>query len=158
MRSNEKGTSLVEVLAVLLLVSIIGSISWTALNIGMKHNSVETNKTLLQQEANLIVTKLVNEHRRSDHYYLRATNGQLEINSCDSDDLAGESCDGFMSVTQQGYQHKGSVNGVDFTLLDSTKPFEPKKSHVKLVLKVTDQEEKLAAEVETKLTRILTNR
>ena len=158
MRSNEKGTSLVEVLAVLLHVSIIGGIGWTALNIGMKHNSVETNKTLLQQEANLIVTKLVNEHRRSDHYYLRATNGQLEINSCDSDDLAGESCDEFMSVTQRGYQHKGSVNGVDFTLLDGTNRIEPKKSHVKLVLKVTDREEKLSAEVETKLTRILTNR
>ena len=147
-----------EVLAVLLLVSIIGGIGWTALNIGMKHNSVETTKTQLQQEANLIVTKLVNEHRRSDHYYLRLAGNQLEINSCDADDMAGESCDGFMKLTQQDYRNKGSVNGIDFTVLDSTKRFEPKKNHVKLVLKVTDQEEKLSAEVETNLTRILTDR
>lgn len=158
MTSDEKGASLVEVLAVLLLVSIIGGIGWTALNIGMKHNSVETTKTQLQQEANLIVTKLVNEHRRSDHYYLRMADGQLEINSCDAEDMAGESCEGFMKLTQQAYQHKGSVNGIDFAALDSTKRFEPKKSHVKLVLKVTDQEEKLSAGVETKLTRILTDR
>lgn len=158
MLTNEKGASLVEVLAVLLLVSIIGGIGWTALNIGMKHNSVETTKTQLQQEANLIVTKLINEHRRSDHYYLRLADGQLEINSCDADDSAGESCNGFLELTQQEYWHKGSVNGIDFTVLDSTKRFEPKKTHVKLVLKVTDREEKLSAEVETKLTRILTNR
>ncbi|WP_394119730.1 hypothetical protein [Planococcus donghaensis] len=158
MPTNAKGASLVEVLAVLLLVSIIGGIGWTALNIGIKHNSVETTKTQLQQEANLIVTKLVNEHRRSDHYYLRLSDGQLEINSCDTDDMAGESCDGFMKLTQQSYRHKGSVNGINFTALDSTRRFEPKKSHVRLVLEVTDQDEKLSAGVETKLTRILTDR
>ena len=158
MTINEKGASLVEVLAVLLLVSIIGGIGWTALTIGMKHNSAETTTTQLQQEANLIVTKLVNEHRRSDHYYLRVADGQLEINSCDADDVGGESCDGFMKLTEQDYRHKGTINGIDFTLLNSIESFNPKKSHVKLVLIVTDQEEQLSVEVETKLTRILTDR
>ena len=148
---------MVEVLAALLLVSIIGAIAWTALNIGMKHNSAEITKTQLQQEVNLIVTKLVNEHRRSDHYYLRLAGNQLEINSCDVDDSAGESCDGFINLSQQDFRHKGTVNGIDFTVMDETKRIEPKKNHVRLVLKVTDQEEKRSAEVETKLTRILTD-
>lgn len=158
MKANEKGVSLVEVLAVLLLLSMIGAIGWTALNIGIKHNSVETSKTQLQQEANLIVTKLVNEHRRSDHYYLRLAGGQLEIKTCDADDAAGESCEGFKKLTPQNYRHKGTVNGTDFTALDGTNRIEPKGSHVKLVLTVTDQQGKLSAKVETKLTRILTDR
>lgn len=157
MPANEKGFTLVEVLAVLLLVSLIAGTAWTALTIGMKHNSVETTQTLLQQEANFIVTTLVNEHRRSDHYYVRFAGGQLEINSCDLDVGTVEQCNGFKKVTQQDYPHKGSMNGVDFTALDETKRVEPKKNHVSLVLKVMDQEEKQFVEVATKLTRILTD-
>lgn len=158
MEKSEKGVTLVEVLAALLLVSLIAGIAWTALTIGMKHSAAETSKTQLQQEANLIVTTLVNEHRRSDHYYLRLANGQLEINSCDADGAGIENCNGFKKITQQDFLHKGSVNGTDFALLDETNRILPKKNHVKLVLKVTDLQGELEAEVETKLTRILTDR
>lgn len=158
MGTSEKGVTLVEVLAILLLVFIMGGVAWTALNIGMKHNSVETSKTQLQQEANLIVTNLVKEHRRSDHYYLRLADGQLEIKSCNADDAVGENCEAFKKLTQQNYLHKGRVNGTDFAVLDATNRIEPKKNHVELMLTVTNQQGELSAEVETQLTRILTDR
>ncbi|WP_432355788.1 prepilin-type N-terminal cleavage/methylation domain-containing protein [Sporosarcina sp. A2] len=79
---NEAGMTLVELLAVLVLISLVTGIIWTTMSISMKHNKVETSKLQLQQEANLIITKLQNIHRENDCYLLTVDDDLMEISPC----------------------------------------------------------------------------
>ncbi|MBX0315084.1 prepilin-type N-terminal cleavage/methylation domain-containing protein [Planococcus glaciei] len=160
MKLNQKGVTLVELLAALVLVSIVATIAWTALSIGFKHTAAETSKTQLQQDANLIVTKLTNEHRRNDHYYLKFVSGHLEINPCNVDDVNPTiiNCEGFVRLTDANFEYSGTINTKPFTDLISPLKIEPKSKHVELELKVADPVKPTrSVEVKTTLTRILTN-
>ena len=155
MKLNQKGVTLVELLAGLLLVGIVVAIAWTALSIGLKHGAVETNKTQLQQDSNLIITKLTNEHRRSDYYYLRFVNSRLEIKTCSET----EGCGTFLPLTDKRYDYSGSIGGTNFTDWDETIKIEPEKSHVDIDLTVAEPgNPKNAVEISTSLTRILTSK
>ena len=157
MKLNQKGITIVELLAALVLVSIIAAIAWNALSIGFKHTAVETSKTQLQQEANLIVTKLINEHRRNDHYYLKTSGTSLEIQTC-NDSAAGIVCGSFVQLTDSNYLYSGTINDIPFASWDPLTKIEPKTKHVNLVLKVADSiKTTRSVEVKTTLTRILTN-
>ncbi|MGO1058944.1 prepilin-type N-terminal cleavage/methylation domain-containing protein [Planococcus sp. FY231025] len=154
--NNQKGISLVEVLAALALVATIAAIAWTALSIGFKHTAVETEKTKLQQSANLIMTTLTNEHRRSEKYSLLFEGNQLKINSCDKT--------GACSVTtiDQTYDYTGTV--VNTTVIDShdsvvdeVLDLKPKAAHTKITLVLTDlNNPNNKVTLDTKLTRIIT--
>lgn len=162
MKWNQKGVTLVELIATLALVSIIAAIAWTSLATGFKHTAAETSKTQLQQEANLIVTKITNEHRRNDFYYLRMNAGRLEINTCNEGELASLDCDGFTNLMDNNFLYTGTINGENFESLDSTELIDPKKKHVEFRLKVAEPVDPAdpvrSVEVETTLTRILTDR
>lgn len=154
MRLNQRGITLVELIGALALVSIIAIIAWTALSIGLQHTALETGKTKLQQEANTMVAKLSAEHRRSEQYYLRFQEGQLQISSCTST----ISCTDFQDVSDKAYAISGSVDNIDFTDLDGSEPIEPKKAHVDLYLEVADPlKASNSVSVNTTLTRILTS-
>ena len=154
MIKNQKGLTVVELLGALALVSLIAIIAWTALSIGLQHTALETGKTKLQQEANNMVATLSAEHRRSEEYYLRFQEGQLQISTCTS---AG-SCTDFQDVSDKAYAISGSVNKVAFTDLDGSEPIKPKESHVNLYLKVADPlKPSNSVSVNTTLTRILTS-
>lgn len=158
MVSNQRGITLVELLAALTLVSIVATIAWTALSIGMSHTSAETTKTQLQQEANLVITKLTNEHRKNDFYYLRLNVGQLEIETCEESSDAPINCGGFSSVMDGGYLYSGTINGVEFQNWDSSELIDPKKDHVIIKVKIADPAKPArSVTVETALTRILTD-
>lgn len=157
MLGNQKGITLVELIAALALVSIIAAIAWTALSIGFKHTASETNKTQLQQEANLIVATITNEHRRNDYYYLRMNAGTLEINTCNGSSVTALNCEGFTSLMANHYVYTGTINGVDFMGWDPAQIIDPKKKHLDLSLNVTDPANPArSVKVETTLTRILT--
>ncbi|WP_019413854.1 prepilin-type N-terminal cleavage/methylation domain-containing protein [Paenisporosarcina sp. TG20] len=68
MNLNEKGLTLLEVLASLVLVSLVVALAMTTFNIGVKYNVIETTKTKMQQESNLIVSTLMNVHRTEKCY------------------------------------------------------------------------------------------
>lgn len=158
MLRNQQGITLVELLAALILVSIVVTIAWTALFTGMKHTVAETTKTQLQQEANLVITKLTSEHRKNDLYYLRMNAGKLEINTCDKVSESPANCQGFSSTMNGEYIYGGTINGVDFQNWDSSKLIDPKKEHVILKVKVADPAKPTrSVTVETALTRILTD-
>jgi prepilin-type N-terminal cleavage/methylation domain-containing protein len=70
---NEKGVTLIELLAALALVSIIAVLAMTTFNIGVKYNVTETKKTTMQQESNLIVSTLMNVHRTEKCYEIENT-------------------------------------------------------------------------------------
>ena len=154
MKLNQKGLTLVELLGALALVSVIAIIAWTALSIGLQHTAHETGKTQLQQEANSMVAALAAEHRRSEQYYLRFQEGQLQISACSS--LV--SCTEYRNVSDKAYTISGSVDEKDFTELGSGELIKPKESHVNLYLKVADPlKPSNSVSVNTTLTRILTS-
>ncbi|MFP3323716.1 prepilin-type N-terminal cleavage/methylation domain-containing protein [Planococcus sp. SIMBA_160] len=156
---SQKGITLVELLAALTLVSIVVAIAWTALSTGMQHTASEVTKTQLQQEANLIITKLTNEHRKNDLYYLRMNAGKIEINTCDEVSESPDNCKGFLSIVNGEYTYGGTINGVEFQNWNSSKLINPKKDHVILRVKVADPAKPTrSVTVETALTRILTDR
>ena len=159
MSLNQKGVTLVELVAALALVSVIAIAAWSTLTIGMKHGAAETSKTMLQQDANLIITKLSAEHRRNDYYYLRYTGGNLEISTCNDNDITGAvDCQPFTKLTENSYLYTGSINGTDFSAWSSTTLIEPKKQHVNFILKVADPiKTARSVELKTSLTRIITN-
>lgn len=69
--NNHKGMSLVELIAALALVSLVSLLIMTTLSIGIKRSIIENDKVRIQQEANIIVSKLLNNHRNGEKYCLK---------------------------------------------------------------------------------------
>ena len=74
---NSKGVSLVELMAALALVSLVAVLIMTTLSIGIKRSVVENDKLRIQQEANIIVSKILADHRLGNPYCLAVINKQL---------------------------------------------------------------------------------
>ena len=153
MNINQKGVTLVELIVALALVSVIAVIVWTALSIGFKHSAVESSKTHMQQDANLIVTTLSNVHRTNDAYYLKFdSEGQLILKKCPSE----SSCGTYKRVIDKNYIYKEtSINGNAYngTTFSEVK-IEPKKANAQLNLKMNVN--KNTVSIKTTLTRIIT--
>lgn len=149
-RLNEKGISLIEVLAALLLVSIIATAAWTALSIGMKHTTAETSKTEIQQDANIIISKLSSAHRQSETYTIKFQNNQLLMRAC-----VETGCGGFEPVLDKEYDFTGTtINGEGDLTVESY--IEPKKNHANIQLNLSKNGRNLT--IQTTLTRIRTDR
>ncbi|MGG0644524.1 prepilin-type N-terminal cleavage/methylation domain-containing protein [Sporosarcina gallistercoris] len=82
MKKNESGLSLVELLAVLVLISLVTGIIWTSMSVSMRHNVVETTKLQLQQEANTVITKIQQEHRKRICYQIIINKNSIELIDC----------------------------------------------------------------------------
>lgn len=74
---REGGVTLVELIAAMALAGIVGVVIMTMFSIGSRHNAVETQNLNLQQEMNLIISKLTHAHRKGDCYRLDTENDQL---------------------------------------------------------------------------------
>lgn len=150
--NNEFGASLVELIAALAMVAAIAAIAWTSLTLGARHTAVETNKTLLQQDANLLISVLSAEHRANDYYTLKIDDAtkQLSIQPCTAD--AG--CEPFRRLIEKDLSYVGTtIGGSRYTGSGSfEKTVEPKKEHLELTLVLDD-----AVTVNTTLTRLITN-
>lgn len=82
MKTNEKGMTLIEVLATFVITSIFVGIIYGAVIIAMNYHSVETTKTKLQQEANYIITEIQRIHRQCESYRLIIESDKVEIKEC----------------------------------------------------------------------------
>jgi len=71
--NNTKGITLVELIAALALVTIVAILIMTTLSIGIQRSVLEGEKTRIQQDANLMVTKLLDIHQKGDCYQLEIT-------------------------------------------------------------------------------------
>ncbi|MGN7408488.1 prepilin-type N-terminal cleavage/methylation domain-containing protein [Sporosarcina sp. SAFN-010] len=138
MKDNESGITLVELLAVLVLISLVTGIIWTTMNISIKHNSVETTKLHLQQEANVIITKLQQEHRVRECYKLNIEEQEIAITNCEDQEA-------FKEILGNEYKYGPLMS----------KEFKPKRDNVsRLKLQVTDiDNSKLTVTVPTEITR-----
>lgn len=147
---DEKGITLVELLAALLLVSIIATAAWTALSIGMKHTTTETSKTEIQQDANSMISQLSAAHRQSDSYKIQFQNDQLLLQTCSE-----TACGDFEPVLDKAYDFSGTViNGISAP--NESALIEPKKEHTNIQLELTRNGRSLS--IQTTLTRIRTDR
>lgn len=137
MKDNQSGMTLVELLAVLVLISLVTGIIWTTMSISIKHNSAETTKLHLQQEANAVITKLQQEHRVKECYILNIDDHEVSITNCEDQPA-------FKEILGNEYTYGPSMK----------KEFKPKKTNLSLALQVTDvTNPKLTVTVPTEITR-----
>ena len=151
MKNNEKGITMIEVLAALVLVSVIAVAAWTAMSIGFKYSVVETSKTQIQRDANLIIAKLSAAHRKSDSYLISFENEQLVLKTCFDD-----GCGSFERVIDKTYNYEGTaINGAIYEGVTFTEvTILPKEQHAAISLKLTSG--KTTISIDTVLTRIIT--
>jgi hypothetical protein len=117
----------------------------TTLGIGIKQSIAESNKTLTQQQANLIVSKLLNEHRMGACYYIKGESGTIKIapTSCDS---AVEPANNLFEVV--------SEDRFLVTMTSPAKKINPRKEDYTLIADVNY--ERATYRINTKLTRYKT--
>lgn len=145
---NNKGITLVELIAALTLVSLVAVLIMTTLGIGFKHSIAESNKTSTQQEANLIVSKLLNEHRKGACYFIKGDSVGIKIAP-----VSSELC---TSTTEPAASLFKPVSDPRFivTMTSVNKMVNPTKEDYTLVAEVTF--EKAKYQINTKLTRYKT--
>lgn len=72
MKNNQQsGFSLVELLAVIVLLSIVLLVSWNIFFQGTNYSNKAVSKNQMQQEANIIFAKLNKIHLQSDSYKMQ---------------------------------------------------------------------------------------
>lgn len=143
---------MIELLAALALVAIIAAAAWTAMSIGFKHSVVESSKTHIQQDANLITAKLSNAHRKSDSYSVKFENEQLVLKTCFDE----TGCGPFVRVIDKNYDYKDTaINGTVYTGTSfDEQTILPKQQHNSINLKLTSGKNSIS--IDTVLTRIIT--
>lgn len=142
---NEKGITMVELLAALALVSMVSVLIMTTLGIGFKHSIAETNKTSTQQEANLIISKLLNNHRKGECYFIKEEINVIKV--------APISCE---SATVPASNLFKPVSNPQFavSLISPSQKINPKKEDYSLKAQVAYK--KAEYQINTKLNRYIT--
>lgn len=84
---NQKGVTLVELLATLVIFGIFSTIIWAFLFQTMKTNEVEISKNQIQQEANIILNALDEVHRKSSEYTIDYNDDEIIITAKNSSQI-----------------------------------------------------------------------
>lgn len=87
MMKDEKGLTLVELLATLTLLSLVTGVIWATISIATQFNVGETTSIRLQQEANYIISELQQVHRNCYEYELTYNREEIKVNNCKKDDI-----------------------------------------------------------------------
>jgi type II secretory pathway pseudopilin PulG len=162
---SEKGISLVELISAMALLSLVAVLIMTTLSIGIKHSIVESDKTQIQQEANLVVSKLLNGHRQGDCYFIRDKDAIIQMATFDcSNTLINEANASFTNISSSNYQATLSTNSLFIAPSTVTTPayriakVNPTSNDFNLVAKLTRVGKvKINYQINTTLTRYKTN-
>ncbi|MFC4356002.1 type II secretion system protein J [Chryseomicrobium palamuruense] len=100
---NQKGITLVEILAAIVIVSFLTVIIWRFFFQTIDYNTYAVTEQTLQQEANVILAKLQAEHTKNTIHALTIENGALTI-------YKGGSC---------SKETISKRNGITYSLVDS---------------------------------------
>lgn len=79
MLQNERGLTLVEVLATLTILSIISVVIWNVFFQGLYYSDKAVTQNAMQQESNYITMKLTRIHQTSIEYELKNSNCIIEV-------------------------------------------------------------------------------
>lgn len=157
MSKQEDGITLVEVLAALVLLSLVTAIIWSTISIATKFNISETSTLRLQQEANYIIADLQQVHRHCDSYRLTISRDEVKVDGCI--DESGQSKDSYNKIIsdQFKYRFKDSEKS---PYLD--RPYHPAKENLELqdfavIDPVQKHGKEKAVKVPTTISRYLTD-
>lgn len=132
---NQRGLSLVELLAVLAILSFLGTIIWSVFFQGYNFSKRAVTKNMLQQDANLIVTNLTKIHQTSEQYTISTTSSITNAPGCNTIKVSytnQDNSDHTLSFDKTGFCYSTDVTGT----------FNPNEDN-KINLKITiyDQED-----------------
>ncbi|NMD70530.1 type II secretion system protein [Bacillus sp. DNRA2] len=146
--NNERGITLVEGLAALVILSIIGVLIWNVFFQGYKYSQNAVSKNTMQQEANIIITNLTRIHQTSQEYTITNSNGVVTITATNPDVSTK------FKNSKVNYWIKESKTEVDEQ--DRTiGPVNPKISKMELFIIIKDkQDSRNKVEIETLLYRL----
>lgn len=156
--NNEKGITLVELLAVLVLVSLVTTIIITTFSIAHRHNVTETKKLKLQQEANYIISAVLQKHRdkKTDCYVLKVTEDKHKIIFKETDGLEIVLGDKFIYLLNHKHNIVDEVEKIEGETEEDLGEMKtcPKENDLGTTLIVKDRENpKLDVSVNTVFTR-----
>lgn len=137
---NQRGLTLIELLATLSILSFIGVIIWNVFFQGYHYSQKAINKNMLQQEANIVITRLTKIHQISKEYELITAGCQITVNYTNQDN------------TQQSeiFEHSKFCYSTNFSGL-----VDPNADDIKLKIFISDKNDpNNRAEVDTILYRL----
>ncbi|PFA67281.1 hypothetical protein CN378_10555 [Bacillus sp. AFS015802] len=76
---NERGLTLIEVLATTTILSIIGVVIWNVFFQGLTYSDKAVTQNALQQESNYVNMKLTRIHQTSEEYELTSSNCMIKV-------------------------------------------------------------------------------
>jgi prepilin-type N-terminal cleavage/methylation domain-containing protein len=76
---REYGLTLIEVLATITILSIVGIIIWSIFFQGYTFSQRAISKNLMHQETNLLIANLTNIHRTTEYYLISNTESDCKI-------------------------------------------------------------------------------
>lgn len=133
-KTNEDGVTLVELLAALVLMSIVGAIIWNTVFISMRYSTTETKKLRLQQEANYVITEIQRYHRQCNKYNMTIHEDKISIKNCERDSSNLPDL-----VINNTFQYSSSPEFHE-DIDDPDAQIEPKTSDLSFTLTIKDAE------------------
>lgn len=85
---NQKGVTLIELLATLVIFGIFSTIIWAFMMQTFQTNEIEISKNQLQQEATIIINAIDEVHRNSISYTIEFDSNGITINPHNSDEIS----------------------------------------------------------------------
>lgn len=76
---NERGMTLVEVLATITILSIVGVVIWNIFFQGMNYTKKAVSQNRIQQEANVINMKLTRIHQNINDYTIESSDCEIKV-------------------------------------------------------------------------------
>ncbi len=84
LRQNQRGITLAELLATIAILSIVGVIIWSVFFQGTKYSNIAVTKNQMQQEANIIISKLTKIHQTAESYSIHSKGGNITVDYKDN--------------------------------------------------------------------------
>lgn len=101
--NNEKGLTLIEMLATITILFVLGGMVYAMLFQMFANFSSTENRSTARQEANLIIAQLTNIHQTSDEYTIEYESDNYFITKANGNS---------MRLGHKNYQYDLSVNGI----------------------------------------------
>lgn len=145
---NERGITLIEGLATLVILSIIGVLIWNVFFQGYKYSQKAVSKNTMQQEANIIITTLTRIHQTSQEYTITNADGVIVITATNPDQTIQ------FKDSRMNYWIKENEDEVDEQERE-IKSINPKTRKLELFIIIKDKHDsKNKVEIETLLYRL----
>lgn len=138
-KNNQNGITLIELLVSTVILLILGGIIWGVFFQGVKYSNNAVSKNQMQQEANIIITKLTEIHQTSKKYSIISKNGIIHVIYDDKNGIS-------QKVTFENRHLEFSSTSIDNRL--------PNESDTLFTLIVTDKSSENSQTITTLLYRL----